>query len=343
MDTDREPWLPDLCRLPRVAAVLAVAQLVVLIIAVAPSTSQAWRWGEFVAASAFALWVALCSAILLCYLRKSLLRLPTLLGILCAIALPMVIAGFGAWAVQTIDLGLGYGFTLPEAQRTRFISSAMLITGLITAIALRYFFVRDQWQAQVRSHAQAAMDALQARIRPHFLFNSMNTIASLIRIDPLRAERAVEDLSDLFRASLGVSRKEIALAQELELCERYIAIETLRLGTRLRYAPQVDPQVDTNLQVPALILQPLLENAVVHGVARLAEGGTVRLHLTQADGRLRIQVENPSPPPREADAGNGHAQHSIRQRLAYRFGPASRMRSQWQDGHYRVDIEVPLA
>ena len=148
----------------------------------------------------------------------------------------------------------------------------LAVCAIATGLALRYFYVTHQWQANVEAEAQSRVRALQARIRPHFLFNSMNTIASLTRSNPKVAEQAIADLSDLFRASLREHRERIPLAHEIEIARAYERVERLRLGERL----QVDWQVDglpMDAKVPALILQPLLENAVYHGIEPLDQGG----------------------------------------------------------------------
>lgn len=336
------PWLPDFCRLPRIAAVLGIAELVVVVIALAPTRAQHWSLLEFGAASAFALWLALTVAVAYCKAGPAIRRLPPVWGGPIALLLPLPVAAFGAWAVQQIDLGLGWGLTLPIAERTRFIGSVAALAVLIAAIARRYFHVREQWQAQINAMAKAEVDALQARIRPHFLFNSMNTIASLVRSDPATAERAVEDLSELFRAALGAGQGESTLGEELHLVERFLAIEKLRLGDRLQVEWQVADDVPRTLRLPRLVLQPLVENAIVHGVARLPEGGTVAIRVARDGGALRVQMRNPSLPPRERDAGNRHAQDSVAQRLAYQFGAAARLTGAFRDGYYDCELRLPL-
>jgi two-component system sensor histidine kinase AlgZ len=345
---ERRPWLPDFCKLPRIAAVLGVAELVVLVIALTPHADGRWGLREFAAASVFGLWLALIVAIVLCKTRALIDRLPRWLGIAAAMSLPMAAAALGAWSVQEIDTGLGYGLTLPAHESVRFISSVALLTGLITGVALQYFTLRDQWQAQLQAHAKAQVEALQARIRPHFLFNSMNTIASLVRSDPITAERAVVDLADLFRAALGAGQGDSTLAEEIQLCERYLSIEKLRLGDRLRVDWQLLEPLPMTMKLPRLVLQPLLENAVLHGITRLPDGGEINVHVAAENRRLRVSIRNPTLPPRERDIdlrygqGHGHGQDSTAQRLAYQFGSSASMTSGYADGYYVCEFTLPL-
>jgi two-component system sensor histidine kinase AlgZ len=343
MDAARAPWLPDLCRLPRIAACLGVAELVVVVIALAPREGKLWSFAEFAGASVFALWLALIVAISLCKGRRFIDRMPRQLGQLVAVALPMLAAGLGAAAVHQLDVGLQWHLSLPGHEGMRFVSSAALLTGLITAIALRYFYVREQWQAQLQAQAKAQVEALQARINPHFLFNSMNTIAALVRHDPATAERAVEDLADLFRAALGAGKGDSTLAEEIALCERFLSIEALRLGDRLQVAWDLVEPLPRQLVLPRLVLQPLVENAVVHGISRLPQGGEIALRIAVEDGVLKVRIGNPAlPPARERDAGNQHALVSIAQRLAYRFGPRAMLTHTFADGYYVCELCLPM-
>ncbi len=336
------PWFPDFCRMPRIAAVLGMTELVVVVIALAPTRAERWSGQEFASASVFALWLALTLAVVFCKAKPLVDRLPTALALAFVMGLTLVIAAFGAWCVQQIDLGLGFGFTLPAHEQGRFAASVAALAMLIAALALRYFYVREQWQAQVQAQAKAQVDALQARIRPHFLFNSMNTIASLVRSAPETAERVVEDLSELFRAALGTERDGSTLAEELHLAERYLAIEALRFGDRLRQRWDIGADIPRNLPLPRLVLQPLVENAIVHGIARLPEGGELAIGVAVAGKQLQVDVVNPALPPREGEGGNGHAQDSIAQRLAYQFGSAATMTSGYRDGYYRCELRLPL-
>ena len=339
------PWLPDLCRLTRLAMMLGVAELVVLLIALAPDGGADWTPGRFVSASGFALWLALTVSVLLCVVRAPLSRLPRVLGGALALVLAAVVAALGAAMLHMIDANLGTGLVPADVPLRRFALGSSALALVVVATALPYLYAIDAWRAQVRASARAEADALQARIRPHFLFNSMNTIASLVRQNPAVAERAVLDLSDLFRAALGAGADDSSLAEEVALAERYLAIEQLRLGERLQVRWQREEPLPWSLPMPRLVLQPLLENAVLHGISRLPAGGRIDIGLQQRDGALRVWVRNPAPPPREQDAaheGAGHAQRSVGQRLAYAFGKQSRMTGWWDEGYYQAELRVPL-
>ena len=339
MLTPKPRWLPNLCSVHRLVAVLGVAQLVVLVIALAPVGGNRWSFEDFLSVSAFAAWVALASAVLLCGLRDRVHHLTAWVGRAVAVLVPTAVAGVCAWSVQF--LGLGNPDALAPGTGGGFIASTMVLTGLIGGVALRYFYVRDEWQAQVQARAKASVDALQARIRPHFLFNSMNSIASLVRTDPVNAERALEDLADLFRAALGAGDGDATLQQEIELGKRYLAIEKLRLRDRLRVTWKL-PEPLPEIRLPKLVLQPLLENAVVHGVALLPDGGEIEVAMRVARGRLELRITNPCLRSGGHDAGNGHAQASIAQRLAFHFGPGIKMTARQVDEHYFCEISLPM-
>jgi len=335
--------IPNFCRLQRLFAVLVVAEMVVLVLALAPRDEGPWGWPRFLAASLFAQWLALTSAVLLCQARRALSRLPGMLALALAWLIPVLIAGGGAALVHELDVSLGYALSLSLDRRGEFAFGCAAIAALIGAVALRYFYVQEQWQAQVQAQADAEVRALQARIRPHFLFNSMNTIASLVRSDPETAERAVEDLSDLFRAALGAGQGESTLGEELVLADRYLSIEALRLGGRMKIRRTLPDDLPRDLVMPRLILQPLLENAINHGIARLTEGGEIVLSAERRKGRVWILIGNPCPVDRLEDHGNRHAQDSIAQRLAHYFEGRARMTTTRGQGYYAVELELPFS
>ena len=348
-DPRREtPWLPDLCRLPRLAALLGLTELVVLVLVLAPDDARTWTVSRFISASGLALWLALAMAVLLCKLRAPISRLPQRVGAVVAVALATLVAFLGAGTVHALYAAigsepLGVGFW-------RFSGGSAAVATLIVALALRHFYVSDRWVAQTEANARAEADALQARIRPHFLFNSMNLIASLLRRDPVLAERAVLDLSDLFRAALGAGEGDSTLAAECELAAQYLSIEQLRLGQRLQVEWDKGEPLPWELVLPRLTLQPLVENAVLHGISRLPQGGVVSIALRVQGQALHLRVRNPAPAPHDPSTGApaslhvgaGHAQRSIAHRLTYRFGPQARVTSGWSDGYYASEITLPL-
>lgn len=335
-----EPWLPDLCRLPRLLLMMSMAELIVVMMALAPDGAH-WDRGRFMSGSAFALWLALTISVLLCLSRRRLSRLPHGLGGVIATAGASAIAACVAAMTHMIDASAGAGLVSPGVTLSRFVWGTAAVTMLAVGVALRYLYVNDNWKAQVQASARAEVEALQARIKPHFLFNSMNTIASLIRRDARLAERAVLDLSDLFRAALGAGEGGSTLTEEVELAERYLAIEELRLGDRLKVIWRRYEPLPWRLPLPRLVLQPLVENAVLHGISRLPGGGTIEIELMAPGEELLLRVRNPSPPPGDAAGGARHAQHSIGQRLRYAYGSQARMTAGWTEGYYLCELQVP--
>jgi two-component system sensor histidine kinase AlgZ len=334
----RADWLPELCQGPGLLGVAVLAQLVALVATLAPvDTSLGWL-PRLALISLYAHGVALTSAALVCGTRRWLLRWSLwaeVLGILGIVLLVTVLVAQVAWSFTAI-LGPPDGAPM---QPGRFLSGTVAVTLMVAAAALRYGWVHQQWRLQVQAAARAELEALQARIRPHFLFNSMNTIASLIRVEPRVAERVVEDLSELFRAVLTGDRRQHPLAEEIELLQRYLAIESLRLGDRLQLDYRLT-RLPAALPVPPLILQPLVENAVYHGVQPLPMGGTVRIHGDWVAGGYRISIENPRP---AAARSGGHriAQRNVALRLSYALGPAARLEVEETPMHYRCSVLLP--
>jgi two-component system sensor histidine kinase AlgZ len=214
----------------------------------------------------------------------------------------------------------------------------LLISAVLAGIALRYFYLDQELRLRQRAELEARIEALQARIRPHFLFNGMNSIASLIAVDPPAAEKAVEDLAALFRASLAQGATEVTLAEEVALCRSYLGIEQLRLGERLCVEWRLDG-LPSELPIPSLSLQPLLENAVYHGIQALPDGGTVTVCGALEGDEVRIAVGNPLPPA----AGNGHrgsgvALENIGHRLRALYGDDAAVVTSVAEGQFRAEL-----
>ena len=211
----------------------------------------------------------------------------------------------------------------------------IVIAVIMTGIAFRYFFLSHQLRMQEQAELTSRIQALQSRIRPHFLFNSMNIIASLISIDPELAEEVVEDLSVLFRASLNeASGETVKLSEELDLCEKYVHIESLRLDDRLRVDWQVEVDIE-RLYIPLLTLQPLLENAIYHGIQPLPEGGTVTVVIFHNEDKVEIVITNPMPKSAASEVkGNQMALENIRNRMSAVYGPRASLTTSQNDGQF---------
>lgn len=344
MNTAPRPrWFPPFCTLPTLFAVMIVAELVVLVVVLSPSGNGATRSLEKLAiGSVYAQWLALLIAVVLCSLRETLDRLQPWLGSLLAWLSIIVTSALAASAVRWLDLNLQLNLSGSRDDSTHFVVATTAVCALIGAALLRYLIIIERWRGRVEAASKAQVDALQARIRPHFLFNSMNTIISLIRSRPNEAERAVEDLSDLFRAALGSDQKMATLGDELDLVEQYLRIEQLRLGSRLSVQRELD-SAPRDLPMPRLLLQPLVENAVVHGIARLPQGGVISLACSHQHGRVTLIVCNPCP----ADDGlartghNGHALGNIRERIGYHYGDRARVETTPTKGAFVVTLSLP--
>jgi two-component system sensor histidine kinase AlgZ len=334
-------WLPDFCGWPALLALVTAAELVLLVVLLAPGPVSALIGQRLVVGTVFVQWLALCCALSLCRLRHVIARMAIVAGVVLAYGSVLAIVALGSVAVHWLDQTMELGLTIGAGRMLDFVLANTAITALVAAAAFRYFYVRAQWQREVRAQAKAQVDALQARIRPHFLFNSMNTIASLIRTRPDDAERAVEDLSELFRSALKPGEGFTTLAAELDLAQRYLAIERLRLGERLRVAWH-DEALPRELAVPPLVIQPLVENAVLHGIQPLAEGGELSLSGRCGEHAVTIAIRNPRPlEPQRLPGGNRTALDNIRQRLRYHYGERGRLEVQEGAGYYAVTLTIP--
>lgn len=338
-------YLPDFCRAQSVLAVILIAELVALLLTLARQGIAPGFWPDLARTSLFLLWVALGIAAVLCIARSPLARLDVRKGTMVALALILAIIAAvteGAWWLQEYtNRLLGFTDPAPITDHLAFLLPNLAVGALAGGLALRYFYVTHQWRANVEAEAQSRVRALQARIRPHFLFNSMNTIASLTRTNPRVAEQAIADLSDLFRASLREHRERIPLASEIEIARAYERVERLRLGDRLKVEWQVDA-LPMDTQVPALILQPLLENAVYHGIEPLDKGGTIRV-TGRRDGNMAvITIGNPVQPKIVARRpGHQIGLDNVRQRLELMFHGEAHVEVIETPEHFLITLRFP--
>jgi two-component system sensor histidine kinase AlgZ len=342
---ERSLYLPNFCTSRTTLAIVLIVELTAFVLTLARQSALVDFWTDLVRTSLFLLWIGLTAAALLCLLRHVLARLSVAAGSTAVMALIAgLVAAISACAYLigrthlVVDSG---GTSLFPPHPWSFALRNVCIGLVVCGLVLRYFYVAHEWRVSVELRAAARVHALQARIRPHFLFNSMNTIAALTRTDPPRAESAVQDLADLFRATLSEKYNTITLAEELGVAHTYQRMEQLRLGARLEVLWKTE-SLPGGALVPGLMIQPLLENAIYHGIEPRPEGGRVTITGEISAGLITIVVRNPlGAGPQQRD-GNRLALANIRERLELMYGERALMKSGTFDGEYIVTLRFPL-
>lgn len=325
--TEPVAFLPDLCSLNSVLFLVLGTGLLSVVVVLMKAPLNEFNWAMLGQLSMLLLWISLSSAAVLCYARMWLGSLPKwLAGGLCY-GLILFLAAFFTVA--------GQWFIRRELDWLA-VLKVLILTAIVAGVVLRYMYLQQQLSFQQQARNQAQIDALQARIRPHFLFNSLNAVVSLIGFDPARAEKVVLDLCDLFRASIAEPTL-VSLASEIKLAKQYIAIEDLRLDHRLKVNWHLEGDIES-CRIPSMILQPLLENAVYHGIEPLAEGGTVSIHIQVQGGVCRFELTNPRPKAGPRRAGNGIAEGNIQARLQAHFGENVQFSSSPKGDQYCVRL-----
>lgn len=320
----------DLCQ-PTLALRVVLGVQAVLAIGVLISSGDAPQWrlrqsgAMYVGAAGTLAWLVLA-----CALRRVAARWPqplwlgavTLLGAVCAL--------LAWWPLWWLGLArVGFGLT----------ALGVALAGAALA-ALCWAWVDLRAQLWRPTDARVRLAELQSRIRPHFLFNALNTALALVRVDPARAEGVLEDLAQLFRVALADAGSSVSLDEEIDLARRYLAIEQIRYGERLRVSWDIDPRA-TRARVPPLVLQPLVENAVRHGVEPALDGARVWVQAQARRGQAVLLVSN-TVADNDSAPGNGIALHNVRERLRLLHDVAGQLDVWREDGLFRARIIVPL-
>lgn len=330
-----ESFVPNLCQSNALFFLLLSTQLFALVVALISSTHGLLNWEFLGLFSIYCHCIVLSCSAIICQSQSLLTaRSPKYLSIFCLLTICIVAA-----AVATLC-----EFLIPQAKGAHtehFIFRSVLVSAIVGGVLLRYVYLQNEWKVQKQAELRAKLEALQARIRPHFLFNSMNTIASLIAIDPDQAESAILDLSELFRSTLNNQKMLISAEEELTLCKRYLNIEGLRLGKRLRLRWDVEQSI-LPIKIPPLTLQPLLENAIYHGIQPLTEGGEISIHAYCKAEVAYILISNPLPKSPHEHHGNQIALKNIQQRLAAIFGSAAIIKTSHLDDQFTVTLRLPV-
>ena len=320
--------LPDFRNLGILLRILIAVNLGAIAAAIVQAPTLSGAWNVLLDMSAILQPIVIVTLLAFVVLSGFLHRLPYYLG---------------AAAVTVIALAVTVG--LIEAVHRKFAGEALgpshryaVLAVLTTLILLGYFDLRGR--ALSPAIAEARLQALQARIRPHFLYNSINAVLSLIRQDPRRAETALEDLAELFRVVMGDNRDLAPISREVELCRQYLELEQLRLGERLKVVWRID-KMPKDALVPPLVLQPLLENAVYHGIEPRVDPGEVSIDIYLLRNQVHALLRNPYSREGNHHAGNKMALANIRERLQLHFDAEAQLETRVGENMYQVHITMP--
>jgi len=336
-------FLPELCTPQAILHVMLGAEVIALILALSGSSpTYADSLLRLVLTSLFVQWVVLSSTLVICLSAKKIRKL-NFLHIRIVVSAIVVAFTIGA-SILAIMADSYQKIGVIHYWDTPFILRNMVIALLLVLMALHYFYVQSQISELLKADSGAKYDALQSRMRPHFLFNSLNTIAQLIYVDQAKAEDALLDLADIFRSTLD-TRPRVSLGEELDITLRYLRMEGLRLGKRrLNVVWDMDRNtLPFDMEIPPLLLQPLVENAIYHGIQPRENGGTLGISLYDAGDRIDVVVSNPIPPEgtNSHQKGNHIAQENLKNRLRLAYGDRANLKITKSEHQYRVSFSIP--
>ena len=339
-------FIPDLCRGQGLLGLLVIAGLMAVLMTLVRSGIWAFDFILLGKAALQIFWIALLSALFLCQARRFLIYRP-----LRQVAIINFILVLAAAAICATLTQLWGNYLVREAWDLDlyWIADTVLIAAIAAGAILRLFYLQHRLRQQQSANQQARIEALQSKIRPHFLFNSMNSLASLIRIDREKAEQTLENLCDLFRYALQDVNSGVSLQAEVDACEKYLQIEKLRLGERLEYSWDIEIELE-DIRVPALILQPLVENAVFHGIQPAPRGGQVQIRICRdedavGDGKegwicihLVNSLERDNRQAFEQTPGHRLAVKNLRHRLSAFFNNRAELQETVKHNHYHTRV-----
>ena len=327
---------PSFCNWRLLLAVMIITELSVVLVGLGRGGLPGWQWLGM--ASVYSQWMALFCASGLCVTSGWTSRLSArgawIGSWLMAMWLAMVFS-YAGWAAIFVYIPDMISDTVGL-----FVLKSVFAVGLVAVVFFRYLEIRARRRLELMAQAEARVQALQARIRPHFLFNSLNTIASLIPDDPASAEAATLDLADIFRGSMRRADQLISLSDELELARQYLDMERRRLGERLEVDWRVD-ELPAGAAVLPLMLQPLLENAVAHGIQTLQQGGKIAVYGRTEGDQVVITIGNPLAPEGSDTSGHGMAIRNIRERLSLAFGSRASLLTNHDKEQFYAVLSLP--
>jgi two-component system sensor histidine kinase AlgZ len=344
-DAPQADFLPDFCSGWIVFNVVVVAELLAIIINLfLPSGLLTINpWLDLLVVSVFVQWVALAGTATLCRLRGYLNRLPNLRAMFTAYLVLLAVTFLvGELAVLALWL-TGKSGGLRPAWYADFQIFNLTVSAVAHGLLLRYFVAKHELTRSARAELRARMQAQLARIRPHFVFNSLNIIASLTRTEPAKAEAAIEDMADLFRMMLSEDEMLVPVKNELDVARKYVALEGLRLDNRLTVHWDIG-SYPRKASMPVLTLQPVLEFVIRHGIEDRTEGGVVNVTLREDAELLQVRVAAPAPrsKSRREDAARDRTLENIRLRLTNHYGETARLETHEEDGATVVTAAIPI-
>jgi two-component system sensor histidine kinase AlgZ len=329
-------FIPDLCRGQGLLGLLVIAGLFAVLMTLMRTGISAFDFLLLAKISLQVFWIALLGAVFLCQARRFLNHLPLREIALINFSLILLAAAICAAVAQ-----LSSNYLLSGVWRVDFLQviNTVLIAAIPAGAILRLFYMQHQLRQQQSASQQMRIEALQSKIRPHFLFNSMNSLASLISTDPDKAEQTLENLCDLFRYALRDGSDGVSLQLEVDACKKYLQIEKLRLAERLQYDWDIEVDME-NISVPALLLQPLIENAVFHGIQPARKGGYLKIRIYR-DGEwvcidLVNSLETNGEQRFQKPAGHNMAINNLRHRLDAFFNQQAELQETVKQNHYHT-------
>ena len=335
-------FLPNMCLPQAILRTVVIAEFLAVVLALAASHDFSNFFAKIGLTSLFVIWLTLVSVFIICLIgkyQKDPSTVQTTVIVLSITSVLTLIASF--FAVMALDYS---GFDLDPYGQIHFYLKNLFICVLITLILLRYFYIQNQWEVHMKADTAAKYDALQSRMRPHFLFNSLNTVAQLVHMDADKAEDAILDLASFMRTILD-KRNRISLREELDLTVSYLNMEGLRLGKhRLTIVWDMNQAtLPMDMDIPPLLLQPLVENAIYHGIQPRKDGGTLGISLYEQGDSLGVSVTNPIPPDNTNAhlKGNHIAQENMKKRLQLAYGDRANLKIEKTAHQYRVSFTIP--
>ena len=327
------PVIPDCCNIGILARILVPLNLAALLMAALIGSGASDVLMRALAIAAVLEPIAIASVVALCGTRRLVSGQSAAVQWCAGLAVPMVIT------VVASAISARYAPSdVPLPSLAAMLLVRALAAAVVCAIIFEYFRLRTLSLAP--SLTEARLQALQARIRPHFLFNSLNTVLGLMRGDPRRAEYTLENLADLFRVFMRDTRELVPLDEEIVTCQQYIAIEELRLGDRLRVNWLLE-EMPRDALLPSLLLQPLIENAVHHGIEPRTEPGLVSVRVGRSGERVVVEILNPLAEHAPARPGNHMALSNIRERLMLLYDMEAELKTDTTSGQFRVQMAFP--